>query len=863
MHHLFIQIALAIWAFASWYLAGLGPALVLLPKHYHRKIFLLAPLIGLSFFVLIGLFQITILLAPFTPRANTAVLLLISLLICFWFRRSDLIKAWKNFCRSLLWAGLVPLLTALAFTWTYHNTGFHLLVGSSDQLQYCENARQILEQVHTGSPLDVPLARQDHFVYEMTTHVQPYLKTQRRGAELMLAMTKSISGLSFQEAFPITFLCALLTLSFTLVWLGRFFLRLSRVYCIVLQFAFLSSFYLMLLHIQGSLALTVGMAPGLATLALLSREIIKTSWRGLALTTIIMAAYFSIYSEAALFNILIPTALLIISQLCYSKTRFIIALRNSMVIYVIVFLLATFAMHSVISTALGNVLLVVSNYLHSTGTTSISSTHHFLPTSALSTWNLAAIVLGAISYYDTSHFNAMLGGHFTNTPTLPVILFFIIGSLGLLGCVLTKNTLTRLMAAPLLLWMLATILTAHEQDYLRFARSLHYSMPFIIIGLVMLANRSRWTLSPAFIARSGKVILTVFVFMNIYTVARTIHFVTAHNVDNDPILMRFNENADPWKQIGNELRVSALHNAPVLISGFPDTIHPLALSIIMRTQPHVLGTSLLSFWRVYDPSVPKLLSADESYQLNKSINQSVSLKFYIPRHYFRFFYNKQSKRKMPVELSLDNTVKNYKGINGNWYIYQKIWAPISNPVTPTPEHDWWLRCNTRLTEKALLVIQQRENKPWYQEETRLIDHSEQALMPIDKHYPEEWITTRDVFAPKFKRFSNVCNVIYRNQYAVILPQKILSPLKADSFGTFRILFASGPIIINDQIESPRALTINYDGHVGDVILKTKNQASRGIEKNGHVTITLNADPKSSALNVIVIRPVKLRSMSWV
>ena len=137
----FHNIAISIWSFFSWYLAGLGVSLVLLQRSRRYQIFLLALLVGMCLLTLIGLFQISVLLIPLTPRFNSGVLILISLLICLWLRRANFLLAWKRFRQSLALLYIVPIMMVLVFAWLFHNGGFQLLVGSSDQLQYCENAR--------------------------------------------------------------------------------------------------------------------------------------------------------------------------------------------------------------------------------------------------------------------------------------------------------------------------------------------------------------------------------------------------------------------------------------------------------------------------------------------------------------------------------------------------------------------------------------------------------------------------------------------------------------------------------------------------------------------------------------------------
>lgn len=817
-------------AFASLYFSGLGPSLILLPKQQQQHSFIFAPLISICFLTLVGLFQITVLLVPFTPRANICILLIISLCICLGFCRTDLRKAWVKFRITLSWLWFLPILLVFVFSWMFHNGGLHLLVGGSDQLQYCENARQILEEMHTGSSLDMPVARQDHFVYEMNTRILPYYKGYRRGAELMLATTTAITGLSYYAAFPVTVLNTLLALSLVIGLIGRFFLRLSRQYALLLQLIFISSFYFLLIHVQGSLAVIMGIPTGLTTLAFLSRITSQSTWQNLVLTAIMMATYFSIYAEPALINVMMPTVALLVWYLVKDKLGFFKMLRNISLIYLLVFALAPFAVSTVFAHAVGNFSLLTSPYINgvSDTTTSISVIQKFLSSFSMQTWEVAGAVLGFMSYYNVGNFHLVMKFLFIKHPVFALIGFMLFSGCGLLGCLKSKKTLAYLYSIPLVCWLLTSVVTANQHDDYRFARSLHYAMPFAMVGIVLLVSRYRWfhhvsfnmsKLSLAFtkpavnlwgvgwqsrgathftfwkgsIKICVTIILAVFIILNIYTTIRTVRFIASHNNDNDPILLRFNEQNSEWQLLRKELQYSALHHVPVLISSFQETVRPFAISIIMRTQTHILGKSILSFWKLYDITDPAI----------KPISPSAS------------------------ELSL--------------------------------------RYNTRLQESELFNFQQRENQPWHEIEERLVNNSEQAVVALNNNYPIEWLATKDVFPAKIKHFSNICNVVYRYRYTVTLPATMIAPLKHDKHGAFRKLLSSGPVIVNGKVTAPQILTLSYDGRINDVKLHVghKLYVGKNVGFTSHVTIVAVVDPKDkSLLRLDVVDIVKLRSISW-
>lgn len=270
----------------------------------------------------------------------------------------------------------------------------------------------------------------------------------------------------------------------------------------------------------------------------------------------------------------------------------------------------------------------------------------------------------------------------------------------MLGYHRSELVLSRFMSVPLVFWMITSLITSYSQNYLLFARSLHYTMPFAMVGIVLLVSQSNryslftkktlsWHISPWI----GRVIFSFFICTNIYTTTRSINFITSHNTSNDPILIRFDERALAWQNVKNELHISFLHNTPVLISGFKDTIRPFIFSIILRSQPHVLGESILNFWPIYK--------------------------------------------------------------SGN--LMRK------NPQWPFSFSDYTM-FNTSVSLQGLKAIEQQENQPWSTLQPQLIAASEQAIVPVGHGYPVEWLQKKDVLTTlRVKHFPNICDVIYREK----------------------------------------------------------------------------------------------------
>lgn len=783
------NLIIATLAFSSWYLVGLGPTLALLPRIQRREAFLLAPVIGMCSLILMGFFEISILLTPIVPHFNFILLATISLICCFIIRRSSikeniLYKPEKSFA----WLLIPSLALLLIFAWLFHHSGFHLLVGSSDQLQYCLNAKQILEEMHTGSPNDLPIPRYDHFVYEMVTRIQPYLKTWRRGAEVMLATMTSLTRLTEGEAFPVTILSALITLGLTLSYLGRNFFKISTLACLVLQITFFSSFYLLLLHVQGSLAMILAMTPGLLALALLVQVVYTPSWRWIVLSAIVIAGYFCIYCEPSTINVILPSLLLIAWECYRSWSSGFATLKRLTAVYVLALIIAPYAFYVVILSFTGNFLVVFSNWITLLSTTSTTTVKAISLDSITHLWSLATVILGSNSYYDRSSINAAIAVFSSKAPWIGLVEFLAVGGFAILGYIKARKSLGFIYAIILIIWATVSPILALQQDYLRFARSIHYTLPFAMIGLVLLASQNNMSSSrkKIWVALTwiGRVFLIAFIFINLCTSIRTIYYLASHDVTNDPIILHFNERSPDWQNLKKELQTSARQNIPVLFSGFTETIRPLAIASVIPDIRQVVGDSLSKLWQVY------------------SLHRS------------------------------ERDFSNY---------------------------------NVHLPDKQLVTIQQEEDTHWTKSMVpNLVKLSEQAIIPVGHGYPDEWISSKDVYPPLIKHFATICDVVYRKQFSIELANNMTSAVKKDNGGLFRILSTSGLIITHDHPTTAQQLTLKYDGPIDSVKLRVHNQLcpANVVSNKGHVILTATIQPEDiTALSLIIKNTVKLRSIT--
>jgi hypothetical protein len=137
--------------------------------------------------------RISVLTLKLRPAFDGIFLLLISGALCLVFRKK-LAEKRSNLKGELRITVVIPIIFLLLFSFLFIKEGFVLLSGGEDELQYAANARHMIEQVHTGSSMDVPVPRIDNWIYDLATRDLPYNQNYRKGAEITLASAAEVSG---------------------------------------------------------------------------------------------------------------------------------------------------------------------------------------------------------------------------------------------------------------------------------------------------------------------------------------------------------------------------------------------------------------------------------------------------------------------------------------------------------------------------------------------------------------------------------------------------------------------------------------------------------------------------------------------
>ena len=132
---------------------GLTALLWLLPRQYLCYGFFIAPAVGLTVFVSLGLFEIGVLLIPLRPISLSALIGL-AFVTNAWFRRSELaviIKGIKTHRTFLVTPAALLIIIAIGT----QNFGLSFLSAGQDEIQYVNNSLHILQNQHTGNQADI------------------------------------------------------------------------------------------------------------------------------------------------------------------------------------------------------------------------------------------------------------------------------------------------------------------------------------------------------------------------------------------------------------------------------------------------------------------------------------------------------------------------------------------------------------------------------------------------------------------------------------------------------------------------------------------------------------------------------------
>jgi hypothetical protein len=593
------NLSILFFVVALYGLIGLGPVLFILEKRFTGNVMLLAPIFGIVFVGFLGLFRISVWLVPLRPIIDATGLLVVSLLLCLlavrWGGKIKKVE-WKALCIKVL----VPVLFIISFAALYRQEGFTLLSAAHDELNYCSNAQHMICNQHTGSSLDIPVARPDHYLYDFNPRDLCYNQFYRRGAEISLATVAVWTGLSTEEAFPVTVGVLLFSFFLLLGFAGAECLGFSSLRTLLLQTSFAVSFiYVFMLHLQGTLAQLCAVQMLLGSICLAALGLARQSGRWCFLSGILAGGVFFFYQEIAIVGLMIPLLIMMAYYLLTQPDERKKTLYNSLILLVGMLVFGNRMIYSSIFQVSGNSSVLLSGLLK---TNSLSEAVH-----PFEDWLQAIHVLGFASYFDTSDVNGQIVQSFWRHPIAVILLEFIIvvcAGWGLLKALITTPRIREKclsgigLASALLVFCITLILSYISQDHLRFSRSVQYCWPFIFIGLNLstVLEKKRMSIVTTCGFSMSIVLLATLVFFNTWTSVRTFLFVSSHTQQTDPKIPRLNPRSPLWVSLRDELQPSS--ETPILISSFKTAHQPHRIAIGIAPLPHFPGASILSIWKL-------------------------------------------------------------------------------------------------------------------------------------------------------------------------------------------------------------------------------------------------------------------------
>lgn len=109
---------------------------------------------------------------------------------------------------------------------------------------------------------------------------------------------------------------------------------------------------------------------------------------------------------------------------------------------------------------------------------------------------------------------------------------------------------------------------------------------------------------------------------------------------------------------------------------------------------------------------------------------------------------------------------------------------------------------------------------WDTEYSRMIDESKLALVPPGGHYPREWVCWQDVLPAYRRRYTNMCDVVYKLRSAFVLKEgNALGVLEKDKNGIFRVLSKPWKPCLSDDRFAIYILRVTFEGDESSLTLR--------------------------------------------
>lgn len=583
---------------------GLTAVLWFLPREYLSYGFFFAPVVGLTVFGSLGLFEIGVLLVPLHPFV-IALFIGLAFVATAWLRWERFITILEGLKVHGIFM-LLPLALLFILAVGTRDHGLSFLSAGQDEIQYVNNSLQILQHQHTGDELDTLIPRIDHWARDAVTLDLSYSQTYRRGAEIFLAGVMGLTGekpfVSFTVAGVVAFFCFILVLPA----ICRAFLGINLFYSILTQAILGASHLWIMLILQGSLANLCSLSLFCLAAAAVPQLNSSRQLGASVLSGLLLAGPIIFYNEVAPAVLLAPLGLLLIIGCLKNKAYLKTSLHNLPVTIAALILFSHIALF-------GLAWMTYGLFFKTLAMSSIA------PFSLSSTAGILGPIYGIYTYYSMSFTNNWFAQLTSTTPWAvigPIALLHVIAIWGLFKK--RKPGAYVLGVAFVVLIIVAFHSSITGQPFM-LIRSQQYAFSYTVIGLVSAMSLSKnWQIRFPLIA-----ITLCLMTINISTIWSTVQHLSKYDDRTDPIIIRYSPHSELWTQFLTH--VNYQENTPVLITGYNSTAKPLLIASLIEPRPNYMGAYIRNFWNIMTPP-PKNNNKSNShggYGIHKNILTSL------------------------------------------------------------------------------------------------------------------------------------------------------------------------------------------------------------------------------------------------
>lgn len=573
---------------------GLTVLLWLLPREYLTYGLFLAPVVGLTVFASLGLFEISVLLVPLRPMA-LAFLIGLVFVVTAWLRREHLVTVLKGIKEHRAFL-VIPLALLIILAVGTRDYGLSFLSAGQDEIQYVNNSLQILQHQHTGDELDTVIPRVDHWAHDAVTLDLSYSRTYRRGAEIFLAGVMGVTGenpfVSFTVAGAIAFFCFI----FALPAICRAFVGMSPFYSILTQAILGASHLWIMLILQGSLANLCSLSLFCLAAAAVPQLNGNRQLGGSVLAGLLLAGPIIFYNEVAMAVLLAPLGLLLIISCLKNKAYLKTSLHNVPVTITALILFSHTALF-------GLAWMTYGLFFKTLAESSVIS-----PFSLLSIASALGPIYGIYTYYSMSFTNNWLSQLTSTTPWVVIVPIVLLHVIAIWGLFRKKSPGAYVLGAALVVLLIVALHSVIISQPFMLVRSQQYAFSYIAIGLVIaLSLANNWRL------RFPLVVITLcLTSINLSTIWSTVQHLSKYDDRSDPIILRYSPRSELWAQFLKQ--VNRQGNTPVLITGYNSTAKPLLIASLIEPRPNYMGAYIRNFWNIMAPITDKLATQKSVFE---------------------------------------------------------------------------------------------------------------------------------------------------------------------------------------------------------------------------------------------------------